>query len=159
MVANRPYAFRMTLGTKQVFHNRKGINHVIRFPAVYDPQQKHSWSLQSRNRHTLKTKMPPRDYAAEKGWIIVFSPFTDSTFLHRFVSKCFKSLDRKEMFTKHALRFWLVLLRKPCICDNFWCFKCIEWPCICDNFWCVKCKVLHFYVKTRSKASWIVKQK
>ena len=32
-------------------------------------------------------------------------------------------------------------------------------PCICDNFWCVKFKVLHFYVKTRSKASWIVKQK
>jgi len=24
-------------------------------------------------------------------------------------------------------------------------------PCICDHFWCVKCKVLHFYV-----ASWIV---
>ena len=29
---------------------------------------------------------------------------------------------------------WLVLHRKPCICDNFW---------------SVKCKVLHFYVKNK----------
>ena len=44
--------------------------------------------------------------------------------------------------------FWLVLHRKPCIGQM-----------ICEHFWFVKCKVIHFYVKTHSKASWIVKPK
>ena len=88
----------------------------------------------------------PWRYYSFDSWILSWCVNIDTIILRNFVYTNNLSIHARasngRMWHLRKARKAIVLHRKPCICDNFW---------------CVKCKVLHSYVKTRSKASWIVK--